>query len=504
MKTKTKTALILLMLMCIGMPCLHAQGMKKKQTLNPDSIIPLKHRLAFRTNVIDWAAMLPNVAVEFDLAPKLLSNNPWTVGVSAKGNWTTPSVLPNDFFYDITTVRLEFKHYNRTKNFPQGTEKTWLKRILTWYKEKPSLTRTWFIGPYADFTKYNLKFSSTGHKGIAFGGGVTFGYGRSLYKFKHGVLDLEASASLGLLYTQYDSYTLSRERNSYEYKEKDVAKFVPYPVISDIRLGFVYRFNSGNSIKDKYKNSSTFKDRVEAIKRSFKARRDSIQDKRRAKHIADSIAYAAAHPEEALATQAEADKTLQSDTTANDKAAKKAKRAGKRKGGGLLGKRGKDKAAADTTATATTPTPTTNDDAATDTTGMTPAMPTPMPADPTPQDSLSEQQDTTQADKPKKKDKKSKKKRGKSKNADGKEPETGGDTTTATPATDNGDQPVTVPDSTGTAATPTDGEVTDEADGKDKAKDKKSKRAKKPKRQKADSDKPDETTQDTPTEETTE
>lgn len=502
MKTKTKTALILLMLMCIGMPCLHAQGMKKKQTLNPDSIIPLKHRLAFRTNVIDWAAMLPNVAVEFDLAPKLLSNNPWTVGVSAKGNWTTPSVLPNDFFYDITTVRLEFKHYNRTKNFPQGTEKTWLKRILTWYKEKPSLTRTWFIGPYADFTKYNLKFSSTGHKGIAFGGGVTFGYGRSLYKFKHGVLDLEASASLGLLYTQYDSYTLSRERNSYEYKEKDIAKFVPYPVISDIRLGFVYRFNSGNSIKDKYKNSSTFKDRVEAIKRSFKARRDSIQDKRRAKHIADSIAYAAAHPEEALAAQAEADETLQSDTTANDKAAKKAKRAGKRKGGGLLGKRGKDKAAADTTATATTPT--TNDDAATDTTGMTPAMPTPMPADPAPQDSLNEQQDTTQADKPKKKDKKSKKKRGKSKNADGQEPETGGDTATAKPATDNGDQPVTVPDSTGNATAPTDGEVSDEADGKDKTKDKKSKRAKKPKRQKADSNKPDETTQDTPTEETTE
>ena len=309
MKSFIKLSVLAILLMCIATTATYAQAKGgKRQTINPDSVLTLKNRWAFRTNAIDWIAMLPNVAVEFDLSKRLFNN--WTVAISAKGNWTTPSIFPNNYFYDLTTVRLEFKRYNRTTL--SNLDKDWWQRIFTWKKKNPTGDRVWFLGPYVDLSKYNMKFSDTGHRGKAIGAGLTFGFGRSLYKYKHGALDLELSASLGAVYTQFDTYTLSEKTNNYEYINRSVNKILPYPVISDIRLGFVYRFST---VKGKYRETSTIRERFSAIKTKNNNRRDSIRQERRAKEIEDSIAYAAAHPAQPEVEEVQGDKTAEDTTT---------------------------------------------------------------------------------------------------------------------------------------------------------------------------------------------
>lgn len=350
MKSFIKLSVLAILLMCIATTATYAQAKGgKRQTINPDSVLSLKNRWAFRTNAIDWIAMLPNVAVEFDLSKRLFNN--WTVAISAKGNWTTPSIFPNNYFYDLTTVRLEFKRYNRTTL--SNLDKDWWQRIFTWKKKNPTGDRVWFLGPYVDLSKYNMKFSDTGHRGKAIGAGLTFGFGRSLYKYKHGALDLELSASLGAVYTQFDTYTLSERTNNYEYIDRSVNKILPYPVISDIRLGFVYRFSTVNG---KYIERSTIRERYKAIKTKNNNRRDSIRQERRAKEIEDSIAYAAAHP-----AQPEVEE-VQGDSTDTHKT-----KGGKGIFSKLFGKKKskRDKTAEDTTTSLVTP----------DTGDSTPALP---------------------------------------------------------------------------------------------------------------------------------
>ena len=69
MKSFIKLSVLAILLMCIATTATYAQAKGgKRQTINPDSVLTLKNRWAFRTNAIDWIAMLPNVAVEFDLS----------------------------------------------------------------------------------------------------------------------------------------------------------------------------------------------------------------------------------------------------------------------------------------------------------------------------------------------------------------------------------------------------------------------------------------------------
>lgn len=320
MKSIFKIAIIITILTSVGFVTITAKTPPQKRiTINTDSIVPLKNRWAIRTNIIDWVALLPNIGVEFDLSKYLYKN--WSVGLSAKGNWTTPSFFPNNVFYDLSTVRLEFKRYNRTRM--PNRDINWLARIFTWQKVNPNLERTWFLGPYIDFSKYNMKFSKTGHKGLAVGSGMTFGFGRSVYAYKNGVLDLELSASLGVVYTQFDSYTLNNKNNSYEYVEKGMSKFLPYPIISDIRLAFVYRFST---IKGKYKENSTIKSRFKELSRKIDAKRDSVRQIKRQHQIEDSLEHVAAQ-------QAKDAEKIQKDSlnVKSGKASKRSKLIGKKK-----------------------------------------------------------------------------------------------------------------------------------------------------------------------------
>ena len=85
--------------------------------------------------------------------------------------------------------------------------------------------------------------------------------------------------------TRNNKFALDRENNAY-IPTSDVRNWhvVPFPVVSDLRVAFVFRFKS---IKDKYKRSDDAKIQARQAARMEKKRiKDSI---RVAKHIEDSL-----------------------------------------------------------------------------------------------------------------------------------------------------------------------------------------------------------------------
>lgn len=80
------------------------------------------------------------------------------------------------------------------------------------------------------------------------------GYTAPLYGYRNNYIDLELGGSAGLLYTSYDVYTHDAESDCYpRIAEKcKSGHIVPFPLITDLRVAFVYRFMSAGS---KYKES---------------------------------------------------------------------------------------------------------------------------------------------------------------------------------------------------------------------------------------------------------
>lgn len=78
---------------------------------------------------------------------------------------------------------------------------------------------------------------------------------------------MELGGSIGLLYTSYDVYTHDAESNCYPHvsgKSKG-GHLVPFPVPTDLRIAFVYRFISAG---DKYKESIYRRVQIRSEKRN--------------------------------------------------------------------------------------------------------------------------------------------------------------------------------------------------------------------------------------------
>ena len=134
---------------------------------------------------------------------------------------------------------------------------------------------------YADYANYNFKFGKRGMQGSALGLGVSGGFSIPLYGYRENFVDLELGASVGFVYTKYDAYRHDEESNCYpRLPEKSKGgHLVPFPVVSDLRVAFVYRFST--SVKNKYKliDYDKINARTEA-KRQKQLRRDSIGEAR--------------------------------------------------------------------------------------------------------------------------------------------------------------------------------------------------------------------------------
>lgn len=93
-----------------------------------------------------------------------------------------------------------------------------------------------------------------GIQGKGVGAGLSLGFTAPLYGYRQNYIDLEMGGSFGLFYTSYDIFEYDAESDCYP-KIADKCKgghLIPFPIITDLRIAFVYRFVS---VKDKYKQS---------------------------------------------------------------------------------------------------------------------------------------------------------------------------------------------------------------------------------------------------------
>lgn len=224
-------------------------------------------RWAFKTNAIEWMLTIPNFNVEFELLQS--PYNRWTLGLEAKYNWNTyhkhvPSVVFNHF-----DIRPEFRYYFRQK--AKQPEAVGIRDSVKHKAPRPPKPwRAYFIGGYADFATYAFKFSPKGIQGKAAGFGATAGYAIPLYLYNKGAVDIEFSFSAGFVAASMDKFYHNPNGDCYVKYDKESKgwHFVPYPVVSEIKVAFAWRHLS---IKDKYIKEDPRLEKIAKVEKDIKA-----------------------------------------------------------------------------------------------------------------------------------------------------------------------------------------------------------------------------------------
>lgn len=233
----------------------NAQAPKSKKDNAQAEQISFKQRWGIKTNAVDWLLTVPNVGVEFDLGNTIRTKH--TLNANLKWNWNTSHDYTPPILFNLFDARVEWRQYFRTRK-RGGTTKdaNLLKRlsetVFTTQRKNPRTNRAYYWGVYANAASYNFKIGKEGKQGTAYGAGLSLGYTAPLYGYKKGNIDLEMGGAIGLLYTSYDTYKHDAESDCYPVVSSKGGHIVPFPVITDLRVAFVYRFMS---VGDKYKAS---------------------------------------------------------------------------------------------------------------------------------------------------------------------------------------------------------------------------------------------------------
>lgn len=275
--------MLLVFLFTSTFPQMFAQT--KSVSQEEQKVVSAKSRWSFRTNAVDWLFTVPNIGVEYDLSNSIY--NKYTLSLEGKWNWhTTHNYVPAVVF-DLWDIRPEIRKYWRTEHRANtGTKPSLKERLFSKERTNPKYWRAYYLGAYASMNGYSFKFGKRGFQGNSYGLGLSAGYSIPLYSYKSHFIDVEFGGSVGFSYAKYDVYELDRDNNCYvPVPEKSKSfHFVPFPVVSDVRVSFVYRFAS---IKDKYKMINHEKIQAkEKIKIERKQHKDSIRE---ARYLADSL-----------------------------------------------------------------------------------------------------------------------------------------------------------------------------------------------------------------------
>lgn len=262
----------------------YVYAQKKNDNQNKIDTISWEKRWSVRTNALDWLLTVPNLAVELDLSGSVY--NHYTIGLSGKWNWNTSHNFKPATVFDIWNIRPEFRYYWRTRLRTAAVNKEEKRKFSDWLKEylrdgqrvHPKPWRAYYIGGYLDATGYSFKVGRKGIQGTAWGAGFSIGYGLPLYTYKRNVIDLELGGSLGWICTRYDVYGHDSELDYYPRIDSKCRDWhlIPYPVITDLHISFVYRLNT---IQNKYKQYDPEK---LALREQRKAVRKERQDSLRA------------------------------------------------------------------------------------------------------------------------------------------------------------------------------------------------------------------------------
>lgn len=259
--------------LCLLTGIAQAQSLPNANKQEVKSGLSFSERWAFKTNVAEWIATIPNVTVAFDLSPSLYNHSVIQLGL--KYNWNTYHKYPPDFVLDLFDIRPEFRWYYRHKPIKKDSEHKGLSKLFNTERKKPKLWRAYYFGVYADYATFSFKPGSLGRQGSAVGVGISYGWEAPLYNYKSGVVDFELGFSAGLVFMKYDGYRL--DRNTYSYVVDPAHShdwhIKPYPVISEIRAVFSWRKKSVKDKYSKYDPSDThYSEQLKVIKGYFKTK----------------------------------------------------------------------------------------------------------------------------------------------------------------------------------------------------------------------------------------
>lgn len=207
----------------------------RKRKIVRETTLSFPERLSIRTNTVDWVTTVPNVSVEFDVSDSVY--NRWSLGAGFKFNYIPFSTgFESRFTYKIADVRLEARRYFRSYQMFSYRTGGKARSNRGWW-------RAYYVGPYLSYTRYAFQLMGPGYKGKALSLGVTGGYNIPLYETRRGgSIDLDLGLSVGALYVDHLRKT-SDERYIPE------TRFLPYPMLTDLRVGLVYRWRS---VRKKY------------------------------------------------------------------------------------------------------------------------------------------------------------------------------------------------------------------------------------------------------------
>lgn len=253
--------------------------------------LSLAERISLRTNAIDWTLLTPNLGIEFDVTST--NWNRWAVGLSFKSKWNTPATFKNRIFYNITEVRADFRNYWRTRQIDGDGVKAhtgFIDRLFSCRRRVVKHPKTtYYRGAYVSFSDFSVKLGAKGRQGKAVSAGITYGIIKPLYTFKTGnSLDLDFGFDAGFIATNAEEFKLDRAENCYVRTKAGAWKFVPFPMPTSARVGFVYRFGKYPITKKyrwRYDADADYKYRMDTIASNAIARaynqqiRDSIQNR---------------------------------------------------------------------------------------------------------------------------------------------------------------------------------------------------------------------------------
>ena len=236
--------------------------------------LSFKDRIAIRTNVVDWALTIPNIAFDYDIV-----NTPYdkrSVGVGLKYNWNASHHRLNGddwlsrapgMVFNLFDARVDYRFYWRQQPFDNRSdaygdwEREWIQSSKGFDKlrarvncfraaEKPKAHLSFFVGPYLSASTFSFKLGAeaVGRQGFAVGAGLTGGVALPLYGYENGAaLDLEFGGSLGLHFSSFDFYKMDVENEEFQSSVNNKGRdhrnlFLPFP--SELRVSLVYRFRS--------------------------------------------------------------------------------------------------------------------------------------------------------------------------------------------------------------------------------------------------------------------
>ncbi len=243
-------------------------------------------RISLHTNAVDWALLIPNIGVEYDI--RSTNWNRWAVGMSAKTKWRTNSRFKQRLFYNVSEVRFEFRNYWRTRQI-DGREVTkhtsFIDKLFSCRRTVVKHPHTtYYRGVYASAGDYSFLVDRRGRQGKFVSGGVTYGAMYPMYVFKSGnSLDLDLGISVGLVATNMEKFRLVDD--CYERTQPGKWKIVPFPMPTEARVGLVYRLGKypiNKKYRWRYDVDMRYRERYDSIRYEIEARRQE-------RHITDSI-----------------------------------------------------------------------------------------------------------------------------------------------------------------------------------------------------------------------